>query len=393
MENELDRMASATPDSRDRYVDFLRAASISAVVVGHWFISINHWEGGRIFTTSAIGETSWLWLGTWFLQVIPIFFFVGGFANLTSYASFERRGATTQSFLRTRLARLLQPTLMFIGAWGLIEIVMHVVDCCGDGVFRGVKAPPATVPFGPLWFLGVYILVALLSPITIRLHRRFGIGVPIVLLLAAIAGDALGFLGGIGAARTPNIATVWLLAHQLGYFYADGRLTKLSPAKLWAMALTGLAALILLTNPPIWFGHGPEYFGGLPHYPKSLLGTDNEPISNMNPPTLALVAMTLWSVGLAMLLRPRVSAWLRRSGPWKITILANTIVMTLFLWHTTAYLLAMLVLWPLGLGREQDSTLRWFLERPVWIAVSAAFLALIVAVFGRFERPKTRISG
>ena len=36
--SELDRMVAATPASRDRVVDFLRAASIVAVVFGHWFV-------------------------------------------------------------------------------------------------------------------------------------------------------------------------------------------------------------------------------------------------------------------------------------------------------------------------------------------------------------------
>ena len=387
MADSVDRLAEHTPATRDRYVDFLRAGSIVAVVAGHWLISLNQRQDGEVSTVSAIGETSWLWLGTWFLQVIPLFFFVGGFANLTAFESNRRRGGSTGRFLRTRMARLLKPTLMFIGVWILIEVALHVADCCGTGLFRGVKAPPATVPFGPLWFIGVYIVVVLVSPLTIRLHRRFGVVVPVVLLLAAVTGDAFGFIGGVSAARVPNIASVWLLAHQLGYFYADGRLTRMTKGQLWAMALGALAVLILLTNPLIWFGHGPEYFSGLPHYPKSLLGTDNEPISNMNPPTLALVAMTFWSIALAMLARPRVARWLERSRPWRRVVLVNTIVMTLFLWHMTAYLLAVLVLWPLGLGRETDSTIRWWVERPIWIGVSAMFLAGLVAIFGRFERP------
>ena len=64
MAGSVDRLAEHTPATRDRYVDFLRAASILAVVAGHWLISLNQRQDGEVSTVSAIGETSWLWLGT-----------------------------------------------------------------------------------------------------------------------------------------------------------------------------------------------------------------------------------------------------------------------------------------------------------------------------------------
>ena len=63
------------------------------MVLGHWMIGIIAWDGGIIRTTSAIGVTPLLWLATWFLQVMPIFFFVGGFSNLVAYDATRRRGA------------------------------------------------------------------------------------------------------------------------------------------------------------------------------------------------------------------------------------------------------------------------------------------------------------
>ena len=35
-----------TPEARNRYVDFLRAVSILAVVLGHWLISAPYFENG-----------------------------------------------------------------------------------------------------------------------------------------------------------------------------------------------------------------------------------------------------------------------------------------------------------------------------------------------------------
>ena len=82
-EASVDALVDATPASRDRVVDFLRAVSICAVgdrALDDRMIIVTR---GVLRTTSAIGVTSWLWLATWVLQVMPIFFFVGGFGTLS----------------------------------------------------------------------------------------------------------------------------------------------------------------------------------------------------------------------------------------------------------------------------------------------------------------------
>jgi hypothetical protein len=94
----------------------------------------------------------------------------------------------------------------------------------------------------------------------------------------------------------------------------------------------------------------------------------------------------IWSIGAAMLLRPALGRWLQRTRVWAATIAVNSVIMTLFLWHMTAFLLAVLLLWPLGFGNDHDSTPRWWMERPLWIAVPALILVGLVAIFGRFER-------
>jgi fucose 4-O-acetylase-like acetyltransferase len=120
------------------------------VVFGHWFIGVIWWRGGKIGTVSAIGLTGWLWIATWFLQVIPLFFFVGGFANYVGYQSFRRQGRSTGAFLWSRAVRLLKPSAIFVGVWVVIEIILHLMDVGGTGLLRGVRPPGATVPLGPL---------------------------------------------------------------------------------------------------------------------------------------------------------------------------------------------------------------------------------------------------
>ena len=47
---------------------------------------------------------------------------------------------------------------------------------------------------------------------------------------------------------------------------------------------------------------------GIGHYPRSLLGTDIETVSNAYPPTVCFLLVGIWSIGAVMLLRPRSAA-------------------------------------------------------------------------------------
>ena len=361
-------MASNTPVSRDRYVDFLRAFSITTVVLGHWFIALIWWRDGPIVGVhNAVGATSGLWLVTWVLQVMPLFFFVGGFSNFKTLTSLFDRGRGYRDFLRTRSARLLRPTAVFVGVWLVAQGLLHALDIGGDGFFRLGK-----LPFGPLWFLFVYMFVIALTPVMLWLHQRGGLLVAVALAAAVVVGDVARFGFGVAWAGWPNLAWVWLFSHQLGFFYADGTLIGGGRRLHLSLALGGIVALGALTNIGV--------------YPRSMVGTDVERISNMNPPTLCILALTLWLVGGAMLLRQPVTHWLQKKRPWTAVIAANGMIMTVFLWHLTAYLLTILILYPLGLGRPTDSTASWWLQRPVWLVFPGLVLALLVAIFERFER-------
>jgi Acyltransferase family len=395
----LDELARATPATRDRYVDFLRAASIVAVVFGHWFISINHLERDIFSTTSAVGVTSGMWLGTWLFQVMPVFFFVGGFSNLVAYDAFKRRGEPTSAFVRSRLERLLRPSLVFLGFWLVVQVALHLFDVGGPAgirlvgetrMLRGMYPPAATLPFGPLWFLAVYLIVVCVAPLTIALHRRFRWWVPAVMVVGAVVVDVIGFGADVDGLRYLNVVFVLLLPHQLGHFYADGTFGRLPRKAFWAMVAVGLGGLVLLTT-PLFEPIGRHWFPDVGHYSKSLLGTDVlGEISNAYPPTVCFLLADIWSIGAVMLLRPALSRWLERPGPWKVTIFLNSVIMTLFLWHMTAYFVVLLALWALGLGREQDSTASWWLLRPVFMGLSTLVLAGIVALVGLFERPRAR---
>lgn len=372
-------LAARTPADRDRYVDLLRAFSITVVVLGHWLIAVIQRDGERLTVSSAIGVTRGLWLLTWLLQVMPLFFFVGGFSNLRTWESMQRSGKTYGDFMRARAGRLLRPVGIFLAVWTAVQAILHLLDI-GEGLIR-----PSAVPFGPLWFLIVYLGVVALVPITLRLHRRHGWSALAFLLLAVVALDLVRFQPWdrpVDLQRAPsdlpvvvwlNVAFVWVLVHQFGYLYGDGSLVRAGHRIHAAMAVGGLGALTFLTNIDV--------------YPRSMVGTDIERVSNMNPPTLAIVALAVWLIGAVMLLRERANRWLQRPRPWAAVIAANAVIMTMFLWHLTAYLIAILLLYPIGLGRTGETDLSWWLQRPVWVVAPAIILAAFVAMFSKYERP------
>jgi len=86
-------MAAQAPPERNRQVDFLRALSILAVVVGHWLVRRPLYERrrGRGRTSArhpALDAVADLGGG----QVMPLFFLVGGFSNDMSSALRRMQG-------------------------------------------------------------------------------------------------------------------------------------------------------------------------------------------------------------------------------------------------------------------------------------------------------------
>jgi hypothetical protein len=377
--DRIAEMVAATPEARDRYVDFLRAASIIVVMLGHWSMAVvarrdGEWELGNVLT-----YFNGAWLLTWVFQVMPVFFFVGGFSNMVTLNALERRNAGYAEFAASRTWRLLKPVLVLLAIWLPLTTVLQLTNAVEVSVLR----PATTVVTQPLWFIGIYLIVTALAPPMRSLHQRFAVAVPLALIAAAVVVDVLRFSGRIESIGYLNFAFVWLFAHQLGYFYADGTLTRASPRLLPLGVIGGLVALVLLTR------FGP--------YPLSMVGLPGETISNMNPPTVCLIALTVWQVSALMLLRTRVSAWLQRPRMWGAVIVANSMIMTMFLWHLTALMIAVLVLLPLGFPQPVVGSSTWWLLRPVWIAILCVVTALFVLALGRYERPtgspSTQVSG
>lgn len=358
---------------RNRYVDFLRVASIAVVVLGHWLMAVIAWEGGRIVGGHLLAEAPRLQLLTWVFQVMPVFFIVGGYANAASWSSAERRGVGYGAWMRARAARLLRPTAVFVAVWTALALVVRLAPIDPELVQAGSRLVAV-----PLWFLAVYFLVIPAVPVMLTAHGRFGVWVPVVLTAAAAAVDLASWGFELPLIGWANFALVWLAVHQLGFLWRDGLLTERGQIP-WLLAGGGLAALALL----VWLGP----------YPLSMVGVEGAARTNNAPPSVPLVALAVWQAGLMLLFEDRGNAWLARERPWAAAVTANSMVMTVYLWHLTALALATLALFPTELWpRVAPLSPVWWALRPLWVLVLALVLVPLVLLFWRVER-STMVAG
>ncbi|HVF32567.1 MAG TPA: acyltransferase family protein [Acidimicrobiales bacterium] len=335
---------------RDRWLDLLRAGSLSVVVLWHWVFTIIRWAPDGPHATNPIGTTRGLWLATWFLQVMPVFFAVGGAVHARSLVK-EPRWA---EFVGRRLAALLPGALVLAG----LALALH-------RAFAIVGEPPQWLAralilvLSPLWFLAVYSLLIVLAPLAWQLHKRFDYLVPIVLGGLAMTVDVARFSWDMAWVEWLNWVFVWALIHQVGFHW--DKLTAAPRRFAWTLTWIGGFALLGLTN--------------MNFYPRSAVGVPGERFSNLGPPTIVIVALACFQFGVVTLIRERALAlteggWLGRASRW-----ITTNAQSLYLGHAFAYAAVYVAVTELFGRPGTDTTWRWWLTRPFWFVAPALVFA------------------
>jgi len=376
---EAASLAAATPSTRDRYVDFLRVASLGGVILGHFLMSVVEDRPGAVAAGEAFDFTNilaiepWTRPATWILQVMPVFFVVGGFAHAVSWRSLTRRGGGYADFVRARIDRLVTPALVFVTVGMAAGIAVE--QWLGEATDY---APVLQIAGQLLWFIGIYLIVAGLAPPMLRLHERLGWGALAGLGAAVVAVDVLRLGLDVGGVKWLNFAFVWLFVHQLGFFYADGVADRVGDKRLGAAMLglgAGGAALLM------WLGP----------YGIAMVSYDGETLSNLAPPTVVLALFAVAQTGILLLIRASVSRWLQRPRVWLAVIAGGGLAMTAFLWHFTA-LIGMYVgchlIWP---GRlPEPTTAAWWWARIPQFFAFIVLVVVLVALFRWADRPPRR---
>ncbi len=357
--------AERTPEKRNRAVDLYRAVAIMLVVMGHWLLVAPVIRNDELTLTILLAEQRWTQYATWLFQVMPVFFFVGGFSNSLSWDSAKRDPAKKRVWASTRLARLLKPAVPLVLFWAVAAFIAARMGV--DPELIGDASQAALVP---VWFLAVYIIITLVVPVTMAVWDKIGMASVVLLALGAIAVDSIAFGYDQGWLRWVNYGFVWLAVHQLGYWWRGTQ-----RAKTWAIGfiLLGLAWLYVLI----------AQLG----FPVAMVSVPGEEISNTRPPTTAMLAVGCVQIGTILLLTGPISKWLQNARPWAWVILLNQMIMSVYLWHLTAMIIVVGIAVQLGgIGlRLEPGVGEWWMMRPLWVILNIVVLIPLVLVFLRFE--------
>ncbi|MEU9588482.1 acyltransferase [Streptomyces sp. NPDC048193] len=360
------RIDAATPASRDRAVDALRALAILGVVLGHWLVTALVADGGGLHTASPLQHLPRLAPVSWAFQTLAVFFLVGGHVATRSRAAARDRGTPYRRWLAARLGRLFRPVAAVLALWTVTAVLLLLT-----GAYPGTVRTLVKLALSPLWFLLVFAALTAATPLLARLHPLW----PLVVVLHV---DLLRFgFGGPDWLGWINLAAGWAVPYTLGAAWTRGELEHRGAGL--ALLAGGAAATAALVA---WAG-----------YPASMVGVPGAAVSNLNPPTLAAVTFGLAQCGLALLLRERLRRALRRPVAWAAVALVNLFAMTVFLWHQTAMMATtatgLLAGRLPGLHTLPDGP-DWVAARLVWLPVFASALVLCWAAFHTFERGGTR---
>ncbi|MFF4487649.1 acyltransferase [Streptomyces sp. NPDC001544] len=363
------RVDAATPASRDRAVDALRAFAILGVVLGHWLVTALVVDDGTLHTGSPLQHMPWLAPVSWMFQTLAVFFLVGGHVATQGYASARSRGTSYGEWLRGRLSRLFRPVAAVLTLWTVVATALLVAGVPYDTVHTLVK-----LALSPMWFLLVFAALTAATPLVGRLN-------PLWPLAVVLHVDLLRFGLGVGPfwLGWVNVAAGWLVPYTLGAAWTRGELEGRRAG--WVLLLGGTVATAALVA---WAG-----------YPASMVGVPGTAVSNLDPPTLAAVTFGLAQCGLALLLRDRLRRALRRPPAWAAVALVNLSAMTIYLWHQTAMMATTATALPAGrlpgLHTLPDD-LGWVASRLAWLPVFALALAVCWTAFRCYEQPRGRSS-
>ncbi len=333
---------SDAPPTADALPTVLRSLALVIVVTWHGALSTLRWDSHGPHAGNALHLVPGGFLLTWFLQVMPLFFLVGGAVSLGSLRRNSERGGSSQQWVVARVRKLVMPALPLVAV----------------GVLVAGFASPATaglmkLALSPLWFLGVYVPITILAPSLYRLHARFGNRAVLGLVSATAVLQVFRLMGFENRPLWAlALLCTWSCAF-LGGFHLDGlRRNRLTAARL---CFAGLLVMVM---------------GSAFGLPASMVAVRSESISNMGDVTVSLLGLIAFQAGLVGLFGDHLVRIASRPSISRLVRFVDSRQAAVYVGHLPLWVLMAWILRSTSYAVGEVADLRWLALRPVWFVMT-----------------------
>lgn len=376
----LPQAAAATPTPRhvdfsslrrDRVADLVRIGALGVVIIWHSTLSLFRRGGdGTLSMPNPIGLYPGMWALTWVFQVMPLFFLVSGAVNADSWERHERRGGTAMSFATRRVRQFVAPVIGLVAFSAIAEAISRLV-------WHTPFLAHHLVMFVPLWTLALLLAYA---PLTAALHRgwqRYGVTLTVGLVSVVVMSDLVRFSMGSPAADVAKAVStlgVWLTAYHLGWVYRaavrQGRAATKETGRVFT--LVGFVGLVVATNIHV--------------YPRSMVATTTDAMSNLLPTTVPVLALAIMQCGLLLLARPTLVSWMDRPRWWARVAACGDYALDAYLLHMIVVVALIFGAEAMGVTFSATPTPLWWVTRPLWLVLVTGALAVMAKALHTVKR-------
>ena len=349
-----------TSISRERFIDFLKTFGLLLLVFNSFsFLNINY-SGGEYLIINNSFSSSNSSIVTWFTVGLPIFIFSMGFTNLIAWYSNVGRDGSQWNYLVDRINSLLGPVLVLIFAVSISlnvllrsNLLPNYLTTTEDGVISLVE-----FTLWPLWLVSIYMVMVMFAPLTIYLHKKYPYPTLVLLVLVTIFIDIVEVPLNYSYIQVFNYLFFWLTIHQLGYFYADGKI------QMFKKSIYFLSSVVL---------YGFLYYQVI--FNEKVINFANyrlNSISNEDPPSAYYLIASFAFLFLLISLQKNIVKLLNNRKVWLIFSHIHSNIYTIYLWHLISLIIVLLF--------NLDTL------------YSLLILLLITFVFGNYERSQFNLS-
>ncbi len=310
-----------TSVSRERFIDFLKVIGLMMMIFNTFYLIRFNYSFGEYLIYNLSFSDSHVTTYTWFTAGMILFFFSVGFTNKIAWYANVGRDGSQWKFLTDRVNALLGPVIVWIS---VVTIILNVYSreyslplfftSQDDGV-----VPLTEFIMWPLWLVSIYLVVVIFSPLTLFLHKTNPYLTLGMFVLSTVAIDALDFSIAFSYLKLINYLIFWLGIHQLGYFFADGKIFSYKSSFFTSLSLIAYGYLFYKFN-------SSSDFMSLSSY--RLIETSNE-----DPPTIYYLIASMGLISLFLLVRKPIEKLLENNFIWIVFSFFHANIFTLFLWH------------------------------------------------------------